>query len=158
MFNYEATLIPDSAWSRLNPQQRSAGIWVLWSLTLVALVAGSFDRTYWQWVVWLSCAHAIVALALVGWRPLVFPAQLRFAYAVWVAAGTFLPHMQWMMYLATVGVAANQLFGWCPMARTLYFLPWNRQEPFDVSLCWRVLFTGPKPGRFRAPPRTAGHS
>jgi hypothetical protein len=57
-----------------------------------------------------------------------------------------------MMYVTTAGVAANVAFGWCPLARLLYLLPWNREEPFDAGLPLRVFFSKPMRGRFRAPP------
>src|SRR5512140_720816 len=148
---YAATLVPDCPWSRLHPRVRRALVWILWAITWVGLVAGCFDARAWRWVVGFSVAHAAFVLSMVRFRPLVFPAQLRIAYAAWVALGTYVPHMTWMMYVATAGVGANLAFNWCPLSRLLYLLPWNREEPFDAGLPWRVFFSKPVPGRFRAP-------
>jgi hypothetical protein len=149
---YAATLIPDSPWSRLAPSTRQRLAWILWAITLIGLTAGCFDARYWEWVVWFSVAHALFVLLMVGSRPLVFPAQLRIAYAAWVAIGTYVPHMTWMMYVTTLGLVSNLTVNWCPLARMLYLLPWNREEPWDASLPLRTFFSRPVPGRFHAPP------
>jgi hypothetical protein len=57
-----------------------------------------------------------------------------------------------MMHVTTIGVLSNLAVGWCPLARMLYLLPWNREEPFELSLLWRVFLSKPVPGRFRPPP------
>jgi hypothetical protein len=152
-FHYEATVLSaDCAWSRLPPALRSRSAWTLWAITWLGLVAGCADARYWRWVVWLSIAHALFMLLMVKVRPLVFPAQLRLAYAAWVAVGTFVPHMRWMLYVTLVGLAANLTFNWCPLSRMLYLLPWNRREPWDAGLPFRAFFSKPVPGRFQAPP------
>jgi hypothetical protein len=151
---YAATLVPDCRWSRLGPRLRRPLVWTLWATTWIGLAAGCFDARYWQWVVGFSVAHAVFVLSMVGFRPLVFPAQLRIAYAASVAVGTYVPHMTWMMYVMTAGVGANLAFNWCPLSRLLYLLPWNREEPFDAGLPWRAFFSKPVSGRFHArPPR-----
>lgn len=150
---YSATLVPDCAWSRLRSRTRQRLIWSLWAITWLGLAAGCFDARYWAWVVAFSVLHALFVLSMVGFRPLVFPAQLRLAYAAWVAIGTYVPHMSWMMYVTLLGLAANLTAGWCPLSRMLYLLPWNRQEPWDAQLWVRVFFSKPMPGRFSAPPR-----
>lgn len=150
--SYPDTDVPDCAFRRLAPDMRKRLVQGLWSITWVGLVAGCFNTRYWVWVVWFSIAHALLMLFLVGFRPLVFPAQLRIVYATWVAIGTFVPHMSWMMYFTAVGVAANLAVNWCPLARMLYLLPWNREESWDAGLPFRTFFSRPVRGRFRAPP------
>jgi hypothetical protein len=156
MLDYQATLVPpDSAWSRLRVSTRKRLTWALWAITWLGLVAGCFDVRFWRGVVWFSLAHALLALALVGFRWLAFPAQLRLAYVAWVAIGTYVPFMSWMMYVTLVGLAANLAVGWCPLSRMLYLLPWNREEPWDSRLPLRVFLSGPVEGRFHAPPAPA---
>ena len=152
--NYAKTLVPESAWSRMDARTRSRIIWALWAITFLGLGAGLFDARYWRWVVYFSIAHALLALAMLRFRPLVFPAQLRIAYAAWVALGTFVPELTWMMYVTTAGVLANVTVGYCPLSRMLYLLPWNREEPFDAGLPLRVFLAKPVPGRFRLPARS----
>jgi hypothetical protein len=152
--NYSATVLPaDCAWSHLSAQTRARLCWGLWAVTWLGLAAGCFDTNYWRSVVGLSIGHALLVLALVGFRPLVFPAQLRLAYVAWVTLGTYLPQARWMMYVTLIGLAANLLVGWCPLARLLYLLPWNRTEPFELGLLARVFLSGPVPGRFQPPQR-----
>lgn len=152
LFTFSATQVADSPWTRTSPRARKAGMWMAWAVTWAGLLAGFFDRGYWGAVVWFSAAHALVVLAMVGFRPLVFPAQLRIAYFAWVALGTFAPGMAWMMVVTTVGLATNLFIGWCPLARALSLLPWNREEPFNGELVVRTFFSKPAPGRFVAPP------
>ncbi len=149
---YRDTLVPDCPWSRMQRERRSTLVWTLWAVTWVGLIAGYFNTRWWGWVVGFSTAHAIFVLGMVRFRPLVFPAQLRLAYAACVALGTYVPHMTWIMHLTTLGLAANLTVDWCPLSRLLYLLPWNREEPFDAGLPVRVFFSKPMPGRFRAPP------
>lgn len=40
-------------------------------------------------------------------------------------------------------------FRYCPLARMLYLLPWNRQEDFSVEFVARVFLSPPVEGRFR---------
>lgn len=153
-FRYSDTIVPrDSAWARLSPTAQGRLRGALWGITWLGLLAGCFDVSYWRWVVAFSAVHALLMLALVGFRPLVFPAQLRIAYLGWVALGTYAPYSSSMMYITLIGLTANLIVGWCPLARTLYLLPWNRQEPLDLDLLARVFFSGPVAGRFQPPPR-----
>lgn len=151
---YSATFVPpDSTWARLPPAAQARLRWGLWAITWLGLLAGCFNPVYWRWVAAFSVVHALLMLALVGLRPLAFPAQLRLAYAGWVTLGTYAPYSSSMMYITLVGLTANLLIGWCPLARMMYLLPWNRQEPLDLELLSRVFFSGPVAGRFQPPPR-----
>jgi hypothetical protein len=153
-FRHSATIVPaESAWGRLAPATQASLRWSLWAITWLGLLAGCFDASYWRWVVAFSAAHALLMLALVGFRPLVFPAQLRIAYLAWVALGTYAPYASVMMIVTLAGLAANLLVGWCPLARMLYLLPWNRRERLDLDLLARVFLSGPVPGRFEPPSR-----
>jgi len=127
-------------------------IWSLWTLTVAGLYAGYFDRSYWTWVIAFTAVHALVFVALVGFRPMAFPAQLRIAYVLWLVVGTYVPTMEWMMYVTTAGATANQLFGYCPLSRLLYLLPWNRNHPMSLRTFSRTFLTGPVAGRFRLAP------
>ena len=130
VFTYENTLEPSGTiLDSFSPGFRNALVYVLFLITEAGLIAGAFvDPLYWQWVVWFSIFNALLFLFFVNFKPMVYPAQLRIAYAVWVAIGTFVPYMSWMMWVTLFGLGANLLFGWCPLSRMLYLLPWNRQE------------------------------
>ncbi|NOR20154.1 MAG: hypothetical protein GQ538_08730, partial [Xanthomonadales bacterium] len=142
-------LPPGSMLSGLSPTNRKILADGIFWVVEAALIAGALlDPVYWQWVVWISAFNALVFWVLVGFKPMVFPVQLRIAYLIWVAIGTYAPYMSWMMYVTLVGLGANLLVGWCPLARMIYLLPWNRQVPFSGTLVVKTFFTGPKPGRF----------
>jgi len=88
---YAATLVPDCPWSRLNPRLRRRLVWAplgdhlgrsrcrLLGRALLAMGRGIFGRAR--------------GLRTVDgrFRPLVFPAQLRIAYAALVALGPTFP-------------------------------------------------------------------
>jgi hypothetical protein len=82
------------------------------------------------------------------WRPL--PVQVRLAYFGWLATG-LLPGMQWMHYVALVGTTAMVTVGYCPLARLLGLLGFNRSEPLTVGLLRRQFLSAPHGGLFYRP-------
>jgi len=130
-------------------------VWVLWFVTWVGLVVGLFDREFYEYVVYLSAAHAVLVLWLFGFRLSPFPVHVRIAYLAWVAAGAYVPYMTILMYITTVGLATNLFLGYCPLARTMYLMPWNRQEPMSFGLLVRVFISPPVAGRFVPKPATS---
>lgn len=148
-WTYAKTLDDDTTFRRLDPRKRRALFWAFGLLTEAGLIAGFFDPTYWTAIVIFTALHALVYLELADWRPLVFPAQLRIAYLAWVTVGTFVPGAQFLMTITAIGLAANLLLGYCPLSRTLYFLPWNRDVPMSWANAWRTMAQPPMPGRFR---------
>jgi hypothetical protein len=151
VFTYQNTLEPPGTiLSGFTPAFRKVLVNGLFWIVEAGLIAGAFiDPLYWEWVVLFSTLHALLFWVLVGFRPLVFPAQLRIVYLIWVAVGTYVPYMSWMMYVTMVGLAANLLAGWCPLSRMIYLLPWNRQQEFNANLFMKTFFSGPSPGRFK---------
>jgi hypothetical protein len=142
----------NTPWSSMPRQVRERLVWWLWLVTWAGLLAGLSDRRFYTLVVAFSAAHALLVLGLLRFRAMAFPAQLRIAYVVWVAVGTWVPHLTVLMYVATIGLAANLFLGYCPLARMLHLLPWNRDEPLSLGLVARVAFTPPVPGRFHPAP------
>jgi len=146
---YAATLIPESPWTRLSSAFRRRLIYGIWVVTWFGLLAGMFDSRFFEYTIALTVVHSIGFLALLRFRPMVFPTQLRIAYVGWLVLGTFVPFLGVMMHITLVGLGANLIWGYCPLARMLYLLPWNRQQPLSLELAWRAFFTAPKPGRFK---------
>lgn len=153
VFTYENTLESSgTVLSGFSPGFRKSLVYVSFLITEIGLIAGAFvNPVYWQWVVWFSIFNALLFLYFVGFKPLVFPAQLRIAYAIWVAIGTFVPYMSWMMWVTLFGLAANLIIGWCPLARMMYLLPWNRQQKMTGTVFLKTFFSMPRPGRFKVP-------
>jgi len=74
--------------------------------------------------------------------------QVRLAYLLWVLIGTFVPGMIILMYITTVGLAANLFFNYCPLARLMLLMPWNRSESLSLEFLRRVFLSPPSRGRF----------
>lgn len=146
-----------TAWDRIPGNIRKAVIWSLWFLTWIGLLAGLVDRTFYEVVVAFSAAHAFLILSLHGFQVSAFPVQVRIGYVLWVAIGTHVPYMTVLMYITTLGLIGNLLFRYCPLARMLYLLPWNREENFSFGMVVRVFLSPPVNGRFRPVP-AAGHA
>jgi len=144
-----------SLWDRIPQPVRRRFVWLLWCVTWIGLLAGLYDRVFYEYVVIFSAAHALLVLFLVRFRVEVFPAQVRIAYLVWVAIGTYAPHMVILMYITTIGLATNLFVNYCPLARTMYLFPWNRGEPFSLGLVARVFLSPPVAGKFKPRPSAA---
>lgn len=127
-------------------------MWSIWFITWLGLLAGLYDNAYNEFVVILSAVHAILFAGLFKMRLMDFPVQLRIVYFAWVLLGTY--HLRVLMYITTVGLAANLFVGYCPLARMMYLLPWNRSEPFSAELVVRVFLSPPVNGRFTTAPGT----
>jgi len=118
----------------MHAPSRTLGWWY-WTATLPLLVAAVvFDRrelfapliafTTWQGVHFL-------------WRtrsPLAPPVQTRTAYTLLLVAGLW-PPLAFIHWVQVAGTTAMVLFGYCPLARMLSLMPWNRRE----RLTWQAL-------------------
>lgn len=124
-------------------------IWILWFITWLGLLAGLYDRVYWEYVVLFSALHAVLFLGLNGFGVKPFPVQVRIAYLIWVTIGTYAPYMVFLMYITMVGLASNLFVGYCPLARMMYLMPWNRDDAFSAGLLTRVFFSPPVAGKFK---------
>lgn len=124
-------------------------VWGLWFITWLGLIAGLFHRVFYEYVVLFTAIHALLFLILVNFHVKKFPAQIRIAYLIWVVIGTYVPHMTILMYITTIGLATNLFLGYCPLARMMYLLPVNREEPFSLELVRRVFVSPPAQGEFK---------
>ncbi len=66
--------------------------------------------------------------------PRAFPVQVRIGYLVWMLAGLWSP-LAFFHWIQLAGTAMAVLLDYCPMARMLSLLPWNRRRP----LTWRLV-------------------
>lgn len=143
-------------WDRIPARVRKPMIWILWFVTWLGLIGGLFDRVFFEYVVIFSALHALLFLALNGFKARPFPVQVRIAYFIWVAAGTYVPYLGILMYITLVGLATNIFLGYCPLARMMYLMPWNNTESFSSGLARRVFFSPPTPGKFKPSPPIRG--
>ncbi len=135
-------------WQHLTESTRKRLIWWVWFATWLLLILGLFDRSFYLWVVILSALHAVLFLGLFSCRPSPFPVQVRLAYLLWVAVGTYVPGMIVLLWITTLGLPANLFLNYCPLARLMLLMPWNRTEPFSLNLLRRVFLSPPSAGRF----------
>ncbi len=127
-------------------------VWILWFITWLGLIAGLFAPQFYKYVVFFSIIHALLFVLLENLILISFPVQVRLAYVAWVAIGTYIPYMTFLMIITTIGLTTNLCFGYCPLARMLYLLPFNRNEPFSLNLVKQVFLTPPVKGRFTPSP------
>jgi hypothetical protein len=142
-----------TTWERLPTRRRKALIWSLWFIVWVCLVAGLFNRNFFEYVVVLSAIHLVLFLMLFRFSFTPFPVQVRVAYLIWVAVGTYVPHMEFLMYITLLGLATNLFLGYCPLARMMYLMPWNNDEKFSLAFVGKVFFSPPMAGKFNLQPK-----
>ena len=69
--------------------------------------------------------------------------QLRIAYLALLLVWLY-PALNWLFWWPVLGTYALNIFGYCLLARVLYLLPWNRQEPMSGSLMARTFLSRPR--------------
>jgi len=136
-----------------------------------------------KWGYWLATA-VLLAAGLCGWPPGLFAAigltavqlvhfarrepglytltmQVRALYLALLVLGLWSP-LAVLHWLQLLGVGANVLVGYCPAARMLSLLPWNRRGPLSARLVAWTFLSPPGAGSIleRTPsfqrPRTDG--
>jgi hypothetical protein len=119
--------------------------WWYWLATIPLLIAGLSGRNeafYWA-----------MTLTVVQWihfglrdRSLTsFPVQVRMGYLGLLVLGQWDP-FHFIYYIQLAGTSAMVLFGYCPLARMLSLMPWNRREPFSLALLKRTVCAPPTRG------------
>ena len=149
----QTTQISKTFWDQLPQRFRKKLIWSSWFITWVGLIAGIGDPAYFEYVVAFSALHAVAFIVLFRFSVRSFPVQVRVAYLAWVAVGTYVPFMVVLMYITLAGLATNLFLGYCPLARMVYLLPWNRDEKFSLDLARRVFLSAPVSGKFQPKPQ-----
>ena len=116
--------------------------WWIWLSTAVLLTLGLAGfTTAFLAVILLSLGNAGVFL----FKERTFesyPVQVRLALVVFLGVG-YVPELRWLYWLMTIGTFARVVFGYCPMARLLSLMPWNRTVPLTLKLVLRTFFTPP---------------
>jgi len=115
--------------------------WWSWLLTAAALAASLAG-----WAAGLPAAVALTAAQLVHQAARTrslrsFPVQVRAAYLALLASGGWAP-LRVLHVLQLGGTIALLVFDYCPLARTLSLLPWNRRAPLTLALL-RATFLSP---------------
>ncbi|MBV7326912.1 hypothetical protein KFU94_01360 [Chloroflexi bacterium TSY] len=120
----------DTSWNRMPRHIRKSLVWSLWFVTWVGLLTGLFDSTFYEYVTLFCIAHTMFVLYLVGFRVAAFPAQVRIAFTIGVAVGSYVPYLESLLYLKMAGLVANLILGYCPMAHGLSSAVESRRVTF----------------------------
>jgi len=74
-----------------------------------------------------------------------FPVQVRVTYLGLLCLAQA-PFMFWIFWWQLIGTAAMVLFQYCFLARVMSLMPWNKREPWSMSLVKRTFFSAPVTG------------
>lgn len=119
--------------------------WQYWAVTDVLLIVAVLG--------WQPGFAAVIGLNIVQLghflarekTPIAFPVQVRAAYLGLLLAGQWDP-LYFIYFIQIAGTTAMVLVDYCPLARILSLMPWNRREPFTLQLLRRTVFSPPVRG------------
>ena len=74
-----------------------------------------------------------------------FPMQVRIGFLGLLVLGQ-LPYLGWINWVQLAGITALITVGYCPLARILSLMPWNRTRPMSWNLFTTAIFSRPVPG------------
>ncbi|MGD8935159.1 MAG: hypothetical protein PVF07_01675 [Thiogranum sp.] len=119
--------------------------WWYWLATDLLLVAGLAG---WRWgmlpVIGLTLVQVVHYLARER-RVTAFPVQVRAGYLLLLVAGLFQP-LAFIHWIQLAGTTAVVTVGYCPLARILALMPWNRDQPLTLDFVRKTVFSPPVAG------------
>ncbi len=120
-------------------------VWIYWFVTDVCLALGLM-----LWPELLYVTMLVVVLHSVQFyikSPYVFsfPMQVRLGYLGLLMLGQ-LPYCSWINWVQLVGTTALLSVDYCPLARMLSLMPWNRHQVLSWSFVRRAIFSMPVSG------------
>jgi len=74
-----------------------------------------------------------------------FPMQVRIGFLGLLLFGQ-LPYLGWVNWVQMAGITALLTVGYCPLARILSLMPWNRTRPMSWNLFVTAIFSPPVEG------------
>jgi hypothetical protein len=96
------------------------------------------------------CAAMAAGFLAVVRSPRPLPVQIRVAYLGLLLVG-MLPWMGWVHWVQVAGTSAMVAIGYCPLARVLMLMAWNRSRPFTLAAVRHAFLESPTGGGlFRA--------
>lgn len=119
--------------------------WLASAVLLAAGVAGN-ERAFMSLILlssWQVLHFYIEDESLASFR-----VQVRLGYVL-IAVMAFWEPLRAIYLIPLCGTWANVFFGYCPLARFLTLMGWNRSESLTVDLVWRTIITPPTRGKFR---------
>lgn len=119
--------------------------WQYWFVTACLLTAGVAGyETGFVLAIGLSLVQ-LIHFTLREQSITAFPVQVRFFFLILMLA-LFPEPMQIVYWLPVAGTWARSVFGYCPMARVVSLMPWNRRVPFTLDLLMKTFFSRPVRG------------
>ncbi len=116
--------------------------WAATTLLLAGVVSGCSD-----------CLPAVIGLNIIQVIHFIyreksltaFPVQVRISYLglLFLAQA---PYLFWIFWWQLIGTTAMVLFQYCFLARCMSLMPWNKREPYSVSLLKRTFLSAPVSG------------
>ena len=121
------------------------GNWVYWFLTDISLGLGLM---LWPEMMYVSIGIVVIHSLHYYWHlPHIFsfPMQVRVVYLCLLVLGR-LPYCSWINWLQLVGTTALITVDYCPLARTLSLMPWNRSKALSWNFVRKAIFSMPVSG------------
>lgn len=119
--------------------------WWYWAVTTALLFYGLAGNPAGFWLAISLSAIQIVHFGLREGGFSAFPVQVRLAYTAMLLLFLW-PPFNILFWIPAVGTLAQVLFGYCPLARCLSLMPWNRREPISLALVRRAFLSRPVKG------------
>lgn len=120
-------------------------IWNYWFLTVICIAIGIFA---WPQAIFLAMVLTMIHTIHFLFRQpglIEFPIQVRIGYLGLLALGQ-VPVLDWIYWILLIGGTVKLTTGYCPLARMVSLLPWNRSQPMNLNLLKKVIFTPTIPG------------
>jgi hypothetical protein len=119
--------------------------WWYWLVTDGLLIGGLAG---WRWG-----AYPVIALTVIQavhylhreHRIAAFPVQVRLGYLLLLLLWT-IPPLGFIHWVQLAGTTAVVTVGYCPLARILALMPWNRSRPLSAALVWNTIISSPVAG------------
>lgn len=119
--------------------------WWYWAVTAVLLMAGLAGHIEAFYAAAALSAFQTIHFRSTEGRFSAFPVQVRLTYTLMLTVFLW-PPLHLLFWLPAIGTTAQVLFGYCPLARCLSLLPWNRTEDFSLDLVKRTFLSPPVRG------------
>jgi hypothetical protein len=119
--------------------------WWYWLIT-DSLLIGSLAGWYWG----IYTVIALTIIQTVHYYFLdryitAFPVQVRLGYLLLLVLGTY-PPLGFIHWIQLFGATAVVTVGYCPLARIIVLMPWNRSRPLSFVLVWNTIVSPPVTG------------
>lgn len=116
--------------------------WQYWFITACFLTAGIAG---YQIGFYLAIGLTIIQTIHFAIRKksiIAFPVQVRFSYLILLLIALPQP-MQFIYWIPTIGTWAQEIFGYCAMARLVSLFPWNREIQLSLNTITKTFFSKP---------------